>query len=283
MITVFADNKEIPVNKIEFSDGAITYRLDELPLTNRYISVNVDPRTPVKDIREELGTIMDCIYQTNQVEITKLILNIPYFPYARCDRLFEYGNPIMLEDFCYWLNEYVSGFDEIHTCDIHNESPARAILGDTLFVKQQLGCFRESIPFDFNEDYDYIIAPDKGAIDKAFTISDHFETNIAFAGKTRDVSTGRITGFTVPDIVLTGAKVLIPDDLGDGMGTFIGLAGALKEAGAKSVDLYCTHLIAAKGLKVLDGVIDKLYYYHIAGNYVNNEDVMNFNNKTFTK
>ena len=31
MITVFADNKEIPVNMVEFSDGALTFKLDELP------------------------------------------------------------------------------------------------------------------------------------------------------------------------------------------------------------------------------------------------------------
>ncbi len=37
MITVFSDNKEIPVNKVEFSDGAITYKLDELKPNARYI------------------------------------------------------------------------------------------------------------------------------------------------------------------------------------------------------------------------------------------------------
>ena len=51
MITVFSDNKEIPVNKVEFSDGAITYKLDELNPEARYISINVDPSTKVNLIR----------------------------------------------------------------------------------------------------------------------------------------------------------------------------------------------------------------------------------------
>jgi len=37
MITVFSNNKEIPVNKVEFSDGAITYKLDELKPDAKYI------------------------------------------------------------------------------------------------------------------------------------------------------------------------------------------------------------------------------------------------------
>ncbi|AHK11210.1 hypothetical protein S14_101 [Shewanella sp. phage 1/4] len=31
MITVFANNKQVPVRMVEFSDGAITFKLDELP------------------------------------------------------------------------------------------------------------------------------------------------------------------------------------------------------------------------------------------------------------
>jgi hypothetical protein len=62
MITVFADNKEIPVNMVEFSDGALTFKLDELPENPKYISVNVCPTTPVYRIRlEELRLVVSCL------------------------------------------------------------------------------------------------------------------------------------------------------------------------------------------------------------------------------
>lgn len=282
MITVFSDNKEIKTNYMLFSDGAITYKLEGWVANPRYISINVDPCTPVRDIREELTCILDCIYQVKFKSNVKLILNIPYFPYGRCDRKFEEGNPIMLENFCYWLRDYVEDFDEIHTCDIHNESPARYILGEVLHVKQQLGCYRESLPCDFSTKYDYVISPDKGATMKSVDIANYLgqEVGLQYAGKKRCIETGRIIETTLPeDIDFTGAKCLIPDDICDGGFTFIKLAEKLRERGAIQVDLYVTHLIAAKGLKMLDGVIDNLYYYHIVGKHINNEDVLNFNNK----
>ncbi len=279
MITVFADNKQVETNYIKFSDGAITYKLDTLPKKPRHITVNVDPRTPVNEVREELTLIEDC-FNNHEVDIsgTNIILNIPYMPYGRADRRFEAGNPNPLLHFISFLSDGI--WDEINTLDLHNESIIKYPVGDKVTSVGQVHCFVDCLPFDYNEEYDFIIAPDKGAVDKVRTIAEHLETDIAFAGKTRDLSTGRITGFTLPKVNLVGAKVLIPDDIFDGGGTFVGLAKALRDAGAVQVDLYVTHLIASKGLKLLGGVIDTLYYYHIVGKHINNEDVLNFNNKT---
>ena len=103
MITVFSNNKQIPVNKVEFSDGAITYKLDELQPDADYISINVDPSTKVSLIREELLILTECIsslvdedYFTYNV---KMILNLPYLAYGRADRVFEKGNPNALLNF----------------------------------------------------------------------------------------------------------------------------------------------------------------------------------------
>ena len=282
MITVFSDNKEIKTNYLQFSDGAISFRLEGLQEEPRYISVNVDPCTLVKDIREELSCILDCIYHMKFQNNVKLILNIPYFPYGRCDRKFEEGNPIMLEDFCYWLLDYRCGFDEVHTCDIHNESPVRYILGDVLHVKQQLGCYRESIPCDFSTKYDYVISPDKGATLKAATIADHLGQGVGlqYAGKKRCIETGRIIETTLPeDVDFTGTKCLIPDDICDFGGTFIALAKLLKERGAYRVDLYVTHMIGGGGLDRLTGIIDTIYCYQTIGKYLNKENILEFNKR----
>ena len=280
MITVFSDNKEIETNYLKFSDGSITYRLEGIVEAPRYISLNVHPSTPVNVIREEITMICECIDALDLETNAKLILNIPFFPYARCDRIFEKGNPNGLDSFCYWLRDYIAGFDEVHTCDVHNEVPVRYILGDRLHVKRQLSCYRESLPFDFNTKYNYVIAPDKGATQKAVTIADHLgqEVGIQYAGKKRDISTGRIVETTLPDGVdFTGTKCLIPDDIFEGGMTFIKLAEKLRERGAVQVDLFVTHMIGAKGLKCLTGYIDKVYYYQTVGTYVNDQDVLNYN------
>lgn len=278
MITVFSNNKEIPTNKVEFSDGAITFRLSDLPEDPRYISINVSPTTPVKDVREEVDMVVSCIenfYGVIGLDELRypVYLNLPYLPYGRADRVFEVGNASPLHDFLTW--RLLKRFTEVNVCDAHNP---KALAGFNVENKSQLDCFKQSIPYDFNEDYDFIVAPDKGAIDKALTIAEHLETDIIYAGKERDMSTGRITKTTLPEhLDLNGAKVLIPDDLCDGAGTFIFLAKALRERGAKEIHLYVTHGIFSKGLKVLDGVIDKVYCYQTVSNYVNKRDVFNFN------
>lgn len=278
MITVFSNNKEIPVNKVEFSDGAVTFCLEELPDNPKYISINVCPSTPVKDVREEVDLIVSSIENFyGAIELCGLgfpvKLNLPYLCYGRADRVFEKGNPSPLYDFLTWLR--LKRFSQVNVCDVHNH---QTLKGFNINNKTQLQCFKESIPYDFNEEYDYVIAPDKGAMDKARTIAEHLETNIIYAGKKRDISTGRIQETTLPeDIDLKGAKVLIPDDLCDYGGTFLQLAKQLKEVGVVEVHLYVTHLICAGGLSRFEGLIDKIYYYHVVGSYINNEDIMRYN------
>ena len=287
MITVFSDNKEISVNKVEFSDGAITYKLEDLSPDARYISINVDPSTKVNLVREELTMVMECIYELTKSDHfnknVELILNLPYLPYARGDRVFEKGNPNPLHSFL-WTLVSIEGFDKINICDIHNKDAVDCFIEEfvaeydlNIIEKSQLKCFKESLPYNFNNDYDIVIAPDIGAVEKSKTISEYLNVPCVFANKKRDLSTGKLTDMILPDYDFNGKKVLIPDDIADNAGTHVWLAELLKESGAKEVDLYVTHLIAPKGLKHLTGIIDNVYCYQTVGGYVNKQTVLDFN------
>lgn len=115
---------------------------------------------------------------------------MPYLPYGRADRKFEKGNPNPLRSFL-WTLEDIGGFDEINICDIHNN---KALEGFNLPIKEktQLSCYNASLPLNFKTDYDIILAPDKGSVDKAATIAEHLEVDVHNCGKERDVSTGQI-------------------------------------------------------------------------------------------
>lgn len=288
MITVFSDNKEIPVNKVEFSDRAITFKLDKLEKQPRYIHINVCPSTPVNQIREEITMVVSSIQQFYKSSTLKglrfpVTLDMPYVGYGRADRCFEVGNPTTpLFTFLTFLDKM--GFDKINMKDLHNPSVLedwyfRPLDTTTNFYnKPQLECFKESLPYDFNEEYTFVVAPDKGAMDKASTIAEHLAVDIVFAGKKRCIETGRILETTLPeDIDLKGAKVLIPDDIFDGGFTFIKLAEKLKERGVKEIHLYITHIIASKGLNYLTGLIDKVYYNQVVGTHINDKTILDFN------
>ena len=281
MITVSADNKNIPVNMVEFSDGAITFNLSKIPLDTKLLWVVVDPSTPLYRVREELATFHDSLYHygVDKFEHNVIMyLSLDYFPHARNDRVFEEGNPLMLQEFCEFVEDYLVGYDKIFSCDIHNNTIPKQVFGDKLHEKEQLQCFKESLPQDFNIDYDIVLSPDKGSREKARTIAGHLEVDIYNCEKERDISTGKIIRSVLPEGVdFSGTKVLIPDDLCDGGYTFIKLAELLKEAGAKQVDLYVTHLIASKSLDNFKGLIDNIYCYQTVGNYVNKQNVNDFN------
>ena len=69
--------------------------------------------------------------------------------------------------------------------------------------------------------------------------------------KTRDVMTGKITGFEVYADDLKGKSCIIVDDICDGGGTFAGLAIELRKKGARKVHLIVTHGTFSKGLTTL--------------------------------
>lgn len=282
-INVWCDNKEVPVNMVEFSDGALTFKLDKVPDNPKYISVFVCPTTPVYRVREEVELVVDALMFGKEVctfEGTKFILGLPYLPYGRADRRFEKGNPLPLSNFLCWLRDELDFFDEILVNDVHNPKYVlEDFIGLPFTHKTQVECFKQSLPKGFNGNYDFVIAPDKGAIHKAQTIADHLKIGIGFCEKERDVSTGVIVKSKLPEMDLKGKSVIIPDDLCDGGYTFIKLAEQLKQAGASQVDLYVTHMIGSKGLDSFKGLIDNIYCYHTVGKYLNKQNIADFNNQ----
>lgn len=278
MIRVSANNKEIPVNMVKFSDGAFTYKLDSLPENLDYIWVVVRPNTPVHLVREEVEMICSCIenFYGSCISELEAYLSLEYLPYARADRVFEKGNPSPLYDFLVWLDR--KRFSKIYVNDIHNTKVLEEYRVDNIIEKPQLQCFKESLSYGYNTNYDIVISPDKGSRDKARTIAYHLEADIFNCEKERDISTGKIIKSLLPDGVdFSGKVVLIPDDILDGGFTFIKLAELLKDAGAKQVDLYVTHLIASKGIDIFKGLVDNIYCYHTVGNYINKQNVNDFN------
>lgn len=285
MLQLYANNKLIPTKMMEFSDGAITCKLDELPEDITHLNISVCPTTPVYRILEELSCVAAALFELMNARYFdnnfKINLNLPYLPYARADRVFEKGNPNGLHNFLRSLDDF--GIDNVKCYDVHNMDSVYTFLNEygvsyNFINIPQLRCFKNSLPLHFNIKYDIVLAPDKGSVGKAATIADHLDVEVFNCGKVRDISTGQIIKSTLPEGVdFKGKTVLIPDDLCDGGYTFIKLVELVKDAGAKQVDLYVTHMIGSKGLDSFKGLIDNIYCYQTVGNYLNKLDITKFN------
>ncbi len=106
-----------------------------------------------------------------------------------------------------------------------------------------------------------LVSPDAGAGKKTSAVAGYLgHRDYVRADKKRDLETGKLTGTVVYADSLAGLTAAIVDDCGDGCGTFIPLAAALKAKGAAKVLLYVTHGILSKGADVLfNGGIDEVY------------------------
>lgn len=298
MIQLILNNVEINTQWINFSDGASTCRVNPDDLLRAYkintsgtLHINVLPTTPVDRVSLELEMIDSACYHVfNSLEFKEQELgaidwfdlnknlHLHYLPYGRADRIFQNGNPNLLFDF---LNgTFVNSCNMITVYDPHNVEILKSTVGTKrLDIKNQLDCFLWSTRTYKGQmkEWTHVIAPDKGAVEKAKSIADYLGISCVCATKERDLDTGRIVNTTLDTELPAGSHVIICDDIGDYCGTHIALGEILREQGC-TIDLYVTHLIAPKGLSKLRGVFDKVYTFQTVGGYINKTDVMEFNN-----
>lgn len=158
------------------------------------------------------------------------VLMLPYLPAARADR----GTPPAGAAYAGLVNAMRPG--RVIAIDPHSLAsrdwypdlvpvPATAVIGRALMGRV----------------YDAVIAPDKGALDRANAVAAQLGCKVARAEKERDFATGRITGMRILDATPSwGTRYLVVDDICDGGGTFVGLAQMLNLPKTQ-LDLWVTH------------------------------------------
>ncbi len=183
----------------------------------------------------------------------KKVLILPYLPGARMDRGVPNGAAV--------YGSYISTFvapDQIITVDPHSPAALRNFFpldGEptTVFPVERIirrevqDASRDRV---HNHDYVGVIAPDKGAHDRAAAAAKVMGVPVYQAGKTRDFATGKLSGFHMEDELPAEGKLLIVDDICDFGGTFLGLAEATG-LDSDRLDLWVTHGVFSGGFERL--------------------------------
>lgn len=176
------------------------------------------------------------------------ILYLPYVPGARQDnpRLMNTknvdestGDVLATLDFTFKLIAD-AGFRTVHVLDPHSDKMLEIAKKHKVGVKVH----QPQIPLDLTV-YDGIIAPDKGAGERAFRIAKENNLPLFFGSKHRDPATNALSGFSVTKLVQFG-RYLVVDDICDSGGTFMGLGEAINAERARA-DLFVTHGLFTKG------------------------------------
>jgi len=207
--------------------------------------------------------IMTLLMLKNALDIrvgaARSVLEIPYVPYSRQDRVCNEGEALSIKVLAELVNSM--NFDTVYTYDNHSDVstalinncinfPPEKIMGRNLEIKSLLTKTKISL-----------CPPDAGANKKVLKVAQFFGgVPIIKADKIRDTATGEITHTEVYCDDLRGQSVFVVDDLADGAKTFVYLAEKLKEKGAGKLFLYVTHGIFSKGLDcVYEAGYDKVY------------------------
>jgi ribose-phosphate pyrophosphokinase len=184
-------------------------------------------------------------------------LVIPYFPYARQDRVMQPGEAFSLKAIARLINGL--GYDEVIVCDPHSDVTAALVENITVIPQVDLITAHEDIGRIIHSGIT-IVAPDAGAAKKAFAVARHYGLPLLTASKVRDTKTGQITNTSLDaQSPIDEWSALIVDDICDGGRTFIELAKVLRWRGASRVFLYVTHGIFSQGLGVFAGLIDAVF------------------------
>ena len=162
-----------------------------------------------------------------------VIVAIPYFGYSRQDKRFRPGEAISAKTIGRLLSSHCDG---IVVFDLH--APA-ALEGMPIPVAFTSAMPEIAAHLQETVNPDFILSPDKGAIDRASAVAQAIGLPFSYLEKTR------IDAHTIvhkaKDLQVAGKIVAIVDDMIATGGTICKAADALRSQGAVEVHAACTH------------------------------------------
>ncbi|MCT4581612.1 MAG: ribose-phosphate diphosphokinase [Flavobacteriales bacterium] len=202
----------------------------------------------------DFGLLLLAIDALKRADVEKIDVFIPYFPAARQDRLMVKGEALSVKVYTEILNN--SGVNKVFVYDAHSEVTP-ALLNNC--VNYNNHSFIANVMKELAGET-LLISPDGGALKKIYKVASYLgEYEVVEASKSRDVKTGKLSGFQVYREDLEGRDCLVVDDICDGGGTFLGLAKELKKKNAGKLYLAVSHGIFSKGFDALSEYYSKIF------------------------
>ena len=211
---------------VRFPDGECYTRIDVDKLDD---DVAIVQNTFPDGNLVEMFLLQDCVRKLGAKSVN---LVIPYFGYARQDRVFKAGEPESAKIMCKLLD---MNADRVITIDIHKE----VILDNFTCPHKDLKAAKPIADYFAGKGIDIVLSPDIGAAGRAKEVGDYMGLPYDHLNKTRLSGTDVRIAPATADV--KGKKVLIVDDMISTGGTIVAASAALKDAGASAVFVACTH------------------------------------------
>ncbi len=247
---IFVNNKMLDV--FQFSGGECHVKINVGDISDK---TNITAHLNSSDDIMRLLLTVDAVRRVNPQ--SAIHLTIPYFPYARQDRVCNEGESLSVKVMADIINNLHCA--EVTIYDPHSDVTP-ALLSNCRIVSQA-DIVASNLGKVIKDKKLALVSPDAGAEKKTRMAAKLTSTEVFCSSKTRDTKTGNITATKVHGDV-RGRDLLIIDDICDGGRTFLELAKALKDGGAGDVYLYVTHGIFSQGTSELARHFKHIYCYH---------------------
>ena len=232
---------KIPLAETEifrFPDGEL-YVCIKQDITNRDVTI-VQTTYPDGNIIELL-LLLDACKRAKAKNITTVI---PYFGYARQDKQFKKGEPISAQA--------LATLFSVNATEVINIDPHKDYIKDFFSIPaKNITAVPLLAQYLKNKKIDIILAPDKGAMDRAKHAANLLDCDVDYLEKTRiDGSTITMKTKTLD---VKDLSVAIIDDIISTGGTMAAAIKELKNQQASSVYVACTHgLFAGNAIEKLE-------------------------------
>lgn len=255
-------NKNYYVDGFTFPGGERHVNVQHIPEAIHY---NIE--VIIKKSDDLMDLILTCDALKYKYPKTPINLLMAYIPYARQDRRCNLGDPCSIKVLAKIIDSL--GCSQVIVFDPHNCEPIKKIINNIRILDNVN--FISKILAD--ENFDFLVCPDDGAIDRYDKI--WYKKPTVYCSKIRDPITGKLSGFAINkdktsytnkryfdtsnmiyDFIENSCNNgLIVDDICDGGGTFLGLA----ELFSSKLSLAVSHGIFSKGLESLLEKFDKIF------------------------
>lgn len=173
-----------------------------------------------------------------------LIGIITYLAYSKQDKVFLPGEPLSAKVIASIIQ--TGPFSRLYTIDLHNPS-ITGYFDIPVTNLSAVNLLAETAKPYLNQDT-IVVSPDAGSVKNSLRFADKLGLTTIFATKTRNLETGEVSFYNLSHPV-NGRHTYIYDDMIATGNTLFKLAKFLKQNGAASINIYCTHHLYLKDVQ----------------------------------
>jgi len=224
-----------PTTARDFANGEIFIRFEESVRGADCFVIQSHTQPLNKWLMEQL-IMIDALKRGSAKRITAIL---PFYPYARQDKKHRGREPISARLVADLL--LAAGADRIVSVDLHTDQ-IQGFFDGPVDHMHAMPILTDYITQKYSLDNLCVVSPDAGRVKVAEKWANTLgDAPMAFVHKTRsvDVANKVVSNRVVGDV--EDKDCILLDDMIDTGGTIAGAVRVLKEAGAKSVVIACTH------------------------------------------